>query len=139
MVTNTSLSKTVSLKGALCYSLGWVSGLFFLLTEKDNQFIRFHAWQSTLFYGSLTVLVAIAQLLIYPVNWGLGILAVLVGCIFWRFLMYLASAGKAYSLPWIGKLAQRHVHFEAAISSETNNFEAQEMETYPTRHDSLTY
>ncbi len=139
MATNTSLSKTAKVKGALCYLLGWVTGVFFLLTEKDNQFVRFHAWQSTIFYGSLTVLAAIAQLWIYPVNWGLEILIVLVGFICWRYLMYFASAGETQHLPWIGKLAQRHVHLKTSASAEAGDFDLPDMETYSTRNNRLSY
>ncbi len=139
MVTNTSISKTAKLKGALCYLLGWVTGVFFLLTEKDDQFVRFHAWQSTLFFGPLTILAAIAQLFIFPVNWGLEILIVLVGFISWRYLIYFASAGKTQSLPWIGKLAWGHVHFTASTSAEATNFDLPDMETYSTRHNTLSY
>ena len=33
----------------LCYVIGWVSGLVFLLAEKDNKNVRFHAMQSLMF------------------------------------------------------------------------------------------
>ena len=42
--------------GLLTYLLGWVTGLIFLLIEKDDSFVKFHAWQSVLVFGGLTVI-----------------------------------------------------------------------------------
>lgn len=35
-----------NLAGLLCYVAGWITGLVFLLMEKENKFVRFHAFQS---------------------------------------------------------------------------------------------
>ena len=40
----------------LSYVGGWVTGLIFFLLEKQNRQVRFHAMQSILFFGGLTVL-----------------------------------------------------------------------------------
>ena len=45
--------------GALTYVLGWVTGLVFLLIEKKNAFVRFHAMQSLIFFGALMILVMV--------------------------------------------------------------------------------
>lgn len=52
----TSLGFPQNVAGALCYLLGPVTGIIFLLLEKKNRFIRFHALQSTIVFGSLLVL-----------------------------------------------------------------------------------
>ena len=39
--------------GLLCYVVGWVTGLIFFLIEKENKFVRFHAMQSIIVFGSL--------------------------------------------------------------------------------------
>jgi uncharacterized membrane protein len=40
----------------LSYVLGWITGLIFFLIEKENKFVRFHAAQSLVVFGALTVL-----------------------------------------------------------------------------------
>ena len=42
----TVLGISENLEAVLCYALGWITGLIFLLLEKDNRFVRFHALQS---------------------------------------------------------------------------------------------
>ena len=46
---SSGLSKNTA--AALCYVAGWVSGLVFLLVEKKDEFVRFHAMQSIVTFG----------------------------------------------------------------------------------------
>ena len=62
MATKTSPSKTKTVTGlpvnteaALTYLFGWITGLIFLLLEKDNKKIRFHAMQSIIVFGVCTL------------------------------------------------------------------------------------
>jgi hypothetical protein len=41
--------------GLLCYLGGWISGIIFLVIEQENKFVRFHALQSIVTFGVLTV------------------------------------------------------------------------------------
>jgi uncharacterized membrane protein len=41
--------------GALCYVLGWLTGLIFFLTDK-RPYVRFHAAQSIVVFGGLQIL-----------------------------------------------------------------------------------
>ena len=52
-MAETGLKKTTS--GALAYVLGPVTGIIFLVIEKD-PFVRFHAMQSTVVFVALFVL-----------------------------------------------------------------------------------
>lgn len=45
-----------NIAGLLCYILGWISGIIFFLIESENKFVRFHAMQSIVTFGGLTVL-----------------------------------------------------------------------------------
>lgn len=92
--------------GALSYVLGVVSGLVFLVIEKD-PFVRFHAMQSTILFGGLMLL-----------NWILGVTIILlpvagvlwvVGAILWFFLIYKAWQGSEFEVPVVGKLARKLV------------------------------
>ena len=52
----TSLGLDANLAAALSYLLGFVSGIIVLVLEKDNRFVRFHALQSVLAFGGITLL-----------------------------------------------------------------------------------
>ena len=51
--TSTGLDANVA--AALTYAIGWVTGLAFLVMEKDNRFVRFHAMQSTIVFATLSL------------------------------------------------------------------------------------
>ncbi|MGB6524209.1 MAG: DUF4870 domain-containing protein [Candidatus Acidiferrales bacterium] len=56
----TGLSENVA--GLLCYVLGWITGLIFLLIDK-RPFVRFHAAQSLVAFGILNILSVICGML----------------------------------------------------------------------------
>jgi len=87
---------------ALCYLLGWITGLIFLLIEKEDKFVRFHAMQSLVTFGILT-LVSFIPL----IGWVLSPLVTLVGLVLWILLMVKAYQGEEFELPVTGKLARQ--------------------------------
>jgi len=52
--TSTGLTENVA--GLLRYILGWVSGFVFILIEQENKFVRFHAMQSIISFGTITII-----------------------------------------------------------------------------------
>lgn len=93
------------LAGVLCYLLGILSGVAFLVIEKDSAFVRFHALQSTLTFGALIVAQVVVRWI--PVLGSiLGFLLTLVGIVLWLHLMYRAYQGQWYKLPYIGDLVE---------------------------------
>jgi uncharacterized membrane protein len=103
----TSTGMEQNLAGLLCYVVGWVTGIIFLLLEKDNRFVRFHAIQSIVVFGAFTVLEIILSFI--PVvgvilNALLGVLALIL----WIVLMVQAYQGKMYKLPVAGDIAERN-------------------------------
>lgn len=95
--------------GALCYALGWVSGIIFLIVEKDSRFVRFHAMQSIIVY-------AIISVLYWVLGWLPGIvwlfLAPIVGLAafgLWIFLIIKAYQGQMVKLPIAGDIAMKQV------------------------------
>jgi uncharacterized membrane protein len=56
--------------GLLCYSLLWVTGLIFLLIDK-RPFVKFHAAQSLITFGSLQIL-SICIGVMFGAGWVLG-------------------------------------------------------------------
>jgi len=86
---------------ALSYVLGWVTGVIFLLIEKDS-FVRFHAAQSIVVFGILTVIV-----LIPGIGWVIAPLAWIVGFVLWLVLIFKAYQGEEFKLPWVGNVAKK--------------------------------
>ena len=108
--TSTGLTENVA--GLLCYVLGWVSGLVFLLIEQENKFVRFHAVQSIVTFGSITVVsIALSILGSIPYlgvvfNIANGIIG-LLAFVLWIVLMVKAAQGTKYKLPWAGDFAEK--------------------------------
>ncbi len=100
--SSTGLDENVA--GFLCYLLGFVTGIVFLLVEKKSRFVKFHAMQSTITFLSLFVIslilgfIPIIGLLVYPI-WILSL-------ILWLLLMIKALRGERYLLPIVGKMAE---------------------------------
>jgi uncharacterized membrane protein len=88
---------------ALAYVLGWLTGIIFLLIEKD-KFVRFHAMQSIITFGLLTVFSFVPV-----IGWILSPLVMIVGFILWLVLIFKAYQGEEFKLPWIGDFAQNQV------------------------------
>ena len=113
---------TDNLAAALCYLLGVLTGVLFLVLEpyNHNRLIRFHAFQAIFFWGAAVVasiafsLVAsiiqflpfvgwIAVLVLWPA-FGLAILVV------WIMLMYKAYNNERWVLPVIGPIAEKQAY-----------------------------
>lgn len=99
----------------LSNALLWPGGLFFFFKERRNAFVRFHAAQSILFFGSLTVLYIVLQLIFgLPVVGGFlgfflgGILwlVMALASLVWVFLMFQAYRGVTFKLPYFGERAE---------------------------------
>jgi uncharacterized membrane protein len=103
----TSTGMEQNLAGLLCYVLGWVTGIIFLLLEKDNRFVRFHAIQSIVVFGAFTVLEIIFSF-IPVIGWILSALLGILAFILWIVLMVQAYGGKMYKLPVAGDIAERN-------------------------------
>jgi uncharacterized membrane protein len=101
----TSLGMRARSAGLLCYLFGWVTGLIFFLLERESRFVRFHAMQSILFFGTLSILEGVfSRLPLFgPIGGALG----LVMFIGWIVLMVKANRGQYYKLPLFGDLADR--------------------------------
>ena len=100
----TGLKKNTA--GALAYVLGPITGVIFLILEKD-PFVRFHAMQSIVVFVALFVLQWILGLTII-----LLVLVPLVGIltfILWLMCIYKAWMGEEWEVPVLGKFARQLV------------------------------
>ena len=104
--TSTGLDENVA--GLLCYVAGWISGLVFILIEKENKLVRFHAIQSIVVFGVLTVAsfilgwIPIIGAIFTWIIWVIGV-------VLWIVLMVKAYQGAKFKLPWVGNLAEKWV------------------------------
>ncbi|MEH6550416.1 MAG: DUF4870 domain-containing protein [Pseudomonadales bacterium] len=91
--------------GLLCYLFGWLSGLIFFLIEKDSAYVKFHALQSLIFFGGLSVLSIIAPFV--PLIGGLlGLALAVAGFVAWVLMMIKAYQGEKFKLPVAGDIAE---------------------------------
>ena len=101
MAQGTGLPKNTA--AALSYVLGWLTGIVFLLIEKD-PFVRFHAMQSIITFGILTILAMVPF-----IGWVLSPLVMIIGFVLWLVLIFKAYQGEEFKLPVIGEFAKKQL------------------------------
>lgn len=101
----TSTGLDANLAAALTYLVGFVTGIIFLLVEKENKFVRFHAMQSTLLFLGLVAIDILLQLV--PILGALVVFLIVLpaSAILWLLLMFKAYQGKEFKLPLVGQMA----------------------------------
>jgi uncharacterized membrane protein len=94
---------------ALAYGVGWVTGVVFLLFEPENKFVRFHAMQSVIVFGALSLSWMVA-LSVPFLGWIVAIFIIPpVSAVLWLLLMYKAYQGERYKVPGAGEMAEHRV------------------------------
>jgi uncharacterized membrane protein len=91
--------------GWLSYLGGWVTGLLFLLLGRGNGFVRFHAMQSLIFFGAMSIVTTVFTHIPFLGSLGSGLGFVTFIC--WIVLMVKAARGRYYKLPIIGDYAEK--------------------------------
>ena len=97
-----------NLAGLSCYLLGWVTGIVFLIAARKNPFIRYHALQSIVTFGLIT-LVAIIFAAIPVIGWILTWILLVLAAVPWILLMVKAGQGQWYKLPLTGNIAGKQL------------------------------
>jgi len=100
--SSTGLDENVA--GFLCYLLGFITGIVFLVVEKESRFVKFHAMQSTITFLGLFVISLILGMI--PILNLLIFLIWILTLILWLLLMIKALRGEQYALPIVGKMAE---------------------------------
>ena len=102
--------------GLLCYVATWITGIIFVVLEKKSTFVKFHAWQSIITFGALTVIqiilsiIGIATFFLSSGWWFVHVLGVIVWVLtvgLWIVLMILAYQGKMWKVPLAGNWAEK--------------------------------
>jgi uncharacterized membrane protein len=108
--------------GGLCYVLGWLTGIIFLLIDKRPS-VRFHAAQSIIVFGGLHIL-RIVLGIVFGVGWffgrmpgiaTFGFAGLLFAClgllafVLWIVLMIKAFQGQKFRVPVAAEFADQLV------------------------------
>jgi uncharacterized membrane protein len=101
----------------LCYAGWWVTGLVFLFAERRHSEVRFHAAQSLIVFGALSVALilcggasAVAFIVAagsFSVLQAIGNVIWLVAVVLWLFLLLKTWQGETWRVPIAGDLAMR--------------------------------
>jgi uncharacterized membrane protein len=99
--------------GLLCYLVGWITGVIFLLIDK-RPWVRFHAAQSIAVFGGLTIIQialsfmgsTIGGLLGFGLMGMLGMLIGLVTLVLWILLMVKAYKHETFKVPVAAGIAE---------------------------------
>jgi uncharacterized membrane protein len=106
-MAKTKMGLEENIAGLLCYVLGWITGIIFLLLEPENKFVRFHAIQSIIVFGLFTIVTAILGWIPIVGGFFIWILSV-IAFILWIVLMFKAYQGTKFKLPKAGDIAERN-------------------------------
>ncbi|MUV38177.1 UPF0132 membrane protein [Lentibacillus sp. JNUCC-1] len=104
--TSTGLDRNVA--ALLCYLAGFVTGIVFLVIEKEDRFVRFHALQSIVTF----VIIFVASLVLTAIpliGWIIGLLLSPLSVVLWIVLMLKAYQGKEFKLPIAGNIAEKQL------------------------------
>lgn len=104
----TSMNIEENLVGLLCY-LGWfITGIVFIVLEKQNKFVRFHAMQSIIVFLPAFI-IEIILWFIPVVGWILCWIFTVLIIILWIILMLKAYMGEKFKLPIVGDIAEKNI------------------------------
>lgn len=100
-----------NIEAALSYLLTPFTGIFVFVMEKENKFVRFHAFQSILFgivsIGALSISDSLRLFLIGDV---LKQAISVVIAVLWFYMMWQAYNKIEWELPFLGKVAKDQVY-----------------------------
>jgi uncharacterized membrane protein len=117
MSETTSTGVDARLSSVLCYAGWWITGLVFLFAERRHRGVRFHAAQSIVVFGALSVALflsggasAVAFFVAVPtfqLVQTLGYLLWLAAVGLWLYLLLTAWRGDTWHVPVAGNLARK--------------------------------
>lgn len=119
----TTLSFQANTAAGASYLLLFITGLLVYFNEQNNRYVRFHAMQSILLTGVITVFGVVAsilsalcfdisartQLLVFAaLGSGIAVIAAVVVLCAWLGMMVAAWTGHDIHLPIVGAYAERY-------------------------------
>ncbi|EPB81484.1 hypothetical protein HMPREF1544_11803 [Mucor circinelloides 1006PhL] len=108
----TSLPIRVDVEASLAYVLGPVTGLLLLILERQNDYVRFHAWQSSLTFSALMLAQFILLFISSFLSWVLFFFNIFL-LVWLVYRAYLDGASlERYEVPYFGIIASEYVDTE---------------------------
>lgn len=111
-----SVGMTDNVASALCYLLGFITGILFLVLEpyNKNRTVRFHAFQAIFFNVAVVVLSIVLTIISMILPWFMAAVIGLLSLILWLaivgawlFLMFKAYNNEKFVLPIVGPMADK--------------------------------
>jgi uncharacterized membrane protein len=100
-----------NIAAALSYILPPITGVVFFIMEKENKFVRFHAFQSILFGVAIWAAYMVSNILVVILIGALLIPIVsIVSFFLWLLLMWKSYNNEEYELPYLGAIAKKQVN-----------------------------
>lgn len=101
----------------LCYICMPISSIIFLLIEKDNKDVQFHAWQGTTFGVGYIIAIVAIEILAAILGTVVSFLGVIVGLlvpvlglvafVLWIICLVKAYQGERWKIPYVGDFAEK--------------------------------
>jgi uncharacterized membrane protein len=100
----------------LAYAVGWLSGMAFLILERKDKEVRFHALNAVLLFGPINIfIVGLFTLTLFfrdqpllKFMFGTAAFFVpLVAVLFWGWVMFKAYKGEELKIPVTTEIARR--------------------------------
>lgn len=101
----------------LCYICTPITGIIFILIEKENRDVRFHAWQSLIFGLAYIALIIALEILAAIMGMIASVLGIIIGFfvpivmlaafILWIVCLVKAYQGERWRIPFIGDFAAK--------------------------------
>lgn len=108
---------TPNIASLLCYICTPITGIIFLLIEKENRDVKFHAWQSVAFGVAYIVLIIALEIVAAIMGVIASVLGIIVGFfipilmlaafIVWIVCMVKAYQGERWRIPMLGDFAAK--------------------------------
>jgi uncharacterized membrane protein len=101
----------------LCYICAPITGIVFLLIEKENKDVRFHAWQALVFGVAYIVVIILLEILAFIMGMIASVLGIIIGFfipivmlaafIIWIVCLVKAYQGERWKIPVIGDFSAK--------------------------------
>jgi uncharacterized membrane protein len=105
----------------LSYLVGWITGIIFLFVGKDDPDVKYHAAQSIVFFGGITIIEILVGIVtsisssLSFLGW-LSFLLNIVTFVGWLYCLYKAWTGNGarFEIPVIGSIITPNAEMLAA-------------------------
>lgn len=104
-----SLGIDENVAALLCYAAWFVTGIIFLAVEKESKFVKFHALQSIITFGFLTVVGWFIGMVPF-IGWIITLLIWPLELVLWILLMIKAYNKEWFKLPIVGDIVEKQMN-----------------------------